>query len=154
MPPKASRNGHDDSKSETPNSKEKNGHAASNSVSNGKMRRVASSAGSNLREVTNAPIVTLSAAVAEVSVQEHINPGVSFLWRPVFFPKPTQPALFLYIVKLSRLPSRRFNGPLSTEKSSTPTDECTASPPRPRSPGNTTIGCSPSAAASGCTLRR
>ena len=84
MAPKSSRNGHDDSKSEIPNSKEKNGHAASNSVSNGKMRRVASSAGSNLREVTNAPVVTLSSAVAEGPVLEHINPGVSLLWRSSF----------------------------------------------------------------------
>ncbi|KAK3353514.1 hypothetical protein B0T25DRAFT_213742 [Lasiosphaeria hispida] len=48
-PAKASRTAHDESKSETLNLKEKNG-AAGTHQSNGKMRRVASSAGSNLRE--------------------------------------------------------------------------------------------------------
>ncbi|KAH8197195.1 hypothetical protein TruAng_008649 [Truncatella angustata] len=56
MPPaKLKTNHHDDSKSETPNSREKNSHVTKdNHHTNGgtKMRRVASSAGSNLREVT------------------------------------------------------------------------------------------------------
>ncbi len=74
-PSKSSRNGHDDSKAETPSSKEKNGHSASNASSNGKMRRVASSAGSNLREVTSAPAVPPPSLVVE-AVHESSSPGV------------------------------------------------------------------------------
>ncbi|KXX75126.1 hypothetical protein MMYC01_208005 [Madurella mycetomatis] len=58
-PAKTARGGQDDSKTDT--SKEKTGIGAAQS--NGKMRRVASSAGSNLREVTNAN-TTKTAAVS------------------------------------------------------------------------------------------
>lgn len=54
-PSKVPKSGHDDSKSETPtNVKDKSSHHQSN----GKLRRVASSTGSNLREVTNAAQAT------------------------------------------------------------------------------------------------
>lgn len=81
MPPKAARNGHDDPKAETPTSKEKNGNSGSYQ-SNGKLRRVASSTGSNLREVTSvgAGTATTSAptsAPGAASNQETPNPGVS-----------------------------------------------------------------------------
>ena len=66
MPPaKSVRNGHDDPKAETPNPKEKNGHHAGVHQSNGKLRRVASSTGSNLREVTSANAVTTPAPAAQ-----------------------------------------------------------------------------------------
>ncbi|KAK0630641.1 hypothetical protein B0T17DRAFT_590088 [Bombardia bombarda] len=85
-PAKAARNGQDDSKSDTPNPKEKNGHGAAHQ-SNGKMRRVASSAGSNLREVTNAAAATAaasssgatpSASSAAPAPQEPTNPGLQW----------------------------------------------------------------------------
>ncbi|KAM7195667.1 hypothetical protein V8F20_007411 [Naviculisporaceae sp. PSN 640] len=82
MPPKAVRNGHDDPKAETPNSKEKNGHSNSHQ-SNGKLRRVASSTGSNLREVTSAGAATAAAsaptsAPGAVGTQETPNPGLQW----------------------------------------------------------------------------
>ncbi|KAJ9149028.1 hypothetical protein NKR23_g4534 [Pleurostoma richardsiae] len=56
MPPK--RAAHDDSKSESASSKDKNGHGhghgAGSHHTNGKLRRVGSSTGSNLKDVTNA----------------------------------------------------------------------------------------------------
>lgn len=77
-PPKAARGGQDDSKADTP--KEKNG-SGSAAQSNGKMRRVASSAGSNLREVANANAAKAAAAPAEPGAaavaQEATTPGVS-----------------------------------------------------------------------------
>ncbi|KAL2127471.1 hypothetical protein VTI74DRAFT_10682 [Chaetomium olivicolor] len=80
MPPKAARSGHDDSKTDTPNSKDK--HASgTGSQSNGKMRRVASSAGSNLREVTNASATNAAAAGATdstASTQEANTPGLQW----------------------------------------------------------------------------
>ncbi|KAL2016650.1 hypothetical protein VTK56DRAFT_3230 [Thermocarpiscus australiensis] len=72
-PTKAARGGQDDSKADSPVLKEKNGGSAG-SQSNGKMRRVASSAGSNLREVTNASAtntaMTAAAAGSTASAQE------------------------------------------------------------------------------------
>lgn len=82
-PAKASRTAHDESKSETLNLKEKNG-AAGTHQSNGKMRRVASSAGSNLREVINnapsaaATIAVPSASTATAPGQEANNPGLQW----------------------------------------------------------------------------
>jgi len=76
MAPKTSRVAQDDSKSETPNPKEKNGVVNNVNQTNGKMRRVASSAGANLREATNGsagPVAppetasTSSATAAEAS---------------------------------------------------------------------------------------
>lgn len=89
-PAKAARNGaHDDSKSETPNTKEKNGGAGAHH-SNGKLRRVASSTGSNLREVTNAgaiagPTLAPSGAAAS-SEQQAVNPGVRHAPSPASCP--------------------------------------------------------------------
>ncbi|KAK4165234.1 hypothetical protein QBC43DRAFT_35973 [Cladorrhinum sp. PSN259] len=85
MPPKASRGGggQDDPKADTPNSKEKNGHAAGSHQSNGKMRRVASSTGSNLREVTNASTAILAttatgSAGLTIAAQETTTPGLQW----------------------------------------------------------------------------
>lgn len=80
MPPKGSRAAvHDDSKSDTP-AKDKNGHAHANAAhhSNGKLRRVASSTGSNLRDVTNAASLP-SPAVPEAAAANApaLNPSVS-----------------------------------------------------------------------------
>ena len=80
MAPAKARNGgaHDDSKPETPSAKEKNGGAHH---SNGKLRRVASSTGSNLREVTNAGAsagpTSAPSGTAAGSDQQAVNPGVS-----------------------------------------------------------------------------
>ncbi|CAI0655692.1 unnamed protein product [Colletotrichum noveboracense] len=64
---------HDDSKAEGPTTKEKHS-SGSGSHTNGKMRRVASSTGSNLREVTNAS----AAAEAVPTKQEAQNPGLQW----------------------------------------------------------------------------
>lgn len=82
-PPKSSRNGQDDTKPETPHSKEKNGTSGTHQ-SNGKMRRVASSAGSNLREATTNAAnnasgnagATASASTLNGASQETSVPGV------------------------------------------------------------------------------
>ncbi|KAK4193564.1 hypothetical protein QBC35DRAFT_378 [Podospora australis] len=79
MPPaKAARGGgHDDSKSDTPNTREKNGGPHH---SNGKMRRVASSTGSNLREVTNASSSNgpTSAPASGTTTQQTPVPGLQW----------------------------------------------------------------------------
>ncbi|KAK4156846.1 hypothetical protein C8A00DRAFT_30284 [Chaetomidium leptoderma] len=67
-PPKAARGGQDDSKTNTPTSKEKNGNGAGS-----KMRRVASSAGSNLREVTNASSANAVAAAVAAAPESTAN---------------------------------------------------------------------------------
>lgn len=76
MPPsKAARGGQDDSKIDNlPTAKEKNGSGGGT-----KMRRVASSAGSNLREVTNASSTATAIATvpdAAANAQEASAPGV------------------------------------------------------------------------------
>ncbi|KAK8128404.1 hypothetical protein PG984_009512 [Apiospora sp. TS-2023a] len=74
MPPAKSKTAnHDDSKSETPSAKERNGHGANKDhghQTNGKLRRVASSTGSTLRDATKAttnghPPVTTEVAAAQ-----------------------------------------------------------------------------------------
>ncbi|ORY65478.1 uncharacterized protein BCR38DRAFT_432898 [Pseudomassariella vexata] len=71
MPPKSKTN-HDDAKSETPSVKERNGHGSYNHHhSSGKLRRVASSTGSQLRDVTsiNGQESTATAATAAAVTQ-------------------------------------------------------------------------------------
>jgi hypothetical protein len=51
MPPaKSSKTGHEDSKADVANPKERNGHVSANNHSNGKLRRVASSSGTQIRD--------------------------------------------------------------------------------------------------------
>ncbi|KAK5657731.1 hypothetical protein OQA88_2804 [Cercophora sp. LCS_1] len=83
-PNKSSRNGNgqDDPKPETPSAKEKNG-TSNTHQGNGKLRRVASSTGSNLREVTNssagaAAAPTPTAAAPPGGGQELVNPGLQW----------------------------------------------------------------------------
>ncbi|KAK0627231.1 hypothetical protein B0T14DRAFT_512207 [Immersiella caudata] len=83
MAPKTSRAAQDDTKSETPNPKERNGTTNAQQI-NGKMRRVASSAGTNAREATNgasgpvAPPATASASTATAPGQEPNVPGLQW----------------------------------------------------------------------------
>lgn len=83
MPPKASKAAQDDSKSETPNAKEKNG-ATGTHHANGKMRRVASSAGTNARDTANGGAVAPAASTAATSSsaaaagQEATAPGLQW----------------------------------------------------------------------------
>ncbi|KAI4859676.1 hypothetical protein F4820DRAFT_143619 [Hypoxylon rubiginosum] len=51
MPPAKSKANHDDTKSETASVKDRNGHGSNHHQTNGKLRRVASSTGSQLRGV-------------------------------------------------------------------------------------------------------
>jgi histone deacetylase complex subunit SAP30 len=77
MPPAKSRANHDDSKSDAPSTKEKNGTGSKENHTNGgtKLRRVASSAGSNLKEV--ATINGHSAvATTPAAPQPALPPGV------------------------------------------------------------------------------
>ncbi|KAK1755997.1 hypothetical protein QBC47DRAFT_201545 [Echria macrotheca] len=82
-PSKASRTGQDDGKPEAPHTKEKNG-ATHTHQSNGKMRRVASSAGSNLRDATTnnagaaAAAASTSTSVPNGAAQETGNPGLQW----------------------------------------------------------------------------
>ncbi|KAH6635557.1 hypothetical protein B0J18DRAFT_407068 [Chaetomium sp. MPI-SDFR-AT-0129] len=79
MPPsKAARGGQDDHKADGPTGKEKNGNTGGS-----KMRRVASSAGSNLREVTNASSTTAPTTViapdsTTTNTQETSAPGLQW----------------------------------------------------------------------------
>ncbi len=78
MPPAKSRANHEDAKSETPSSKEKNGHGAPPQQSNGKPRRVAGAAASQLRDVTNAAsLPPATAIVLPPAAPETASPGVS-----------------------------------------------------------------------------
>ncbi|KAI1415754.1 hypothetical protein F5Y13DRAFT_135910 [Hypoxylon sp. FL1857] len=77
MPPAKSKANHDDSKSETASVKDRNGHGSNHHQSNGKLRRVASSTGSQLRDVT-AVNGNSSTAPAPVSQPGHA-PGLQ--WR-------------------------------------------------------------------------
>lgn len=81
MPPKASRAaaGHDDPESKPTGTKEKNGHGHVHT--NGKMRRVASQNGSNLKDVTNAANLPSPAVEATPSAAPAPNPSVSFASR-------------------------------------------------------------------------
>lgn len=74
MPPAKSKANHDDSKSETASVKERNGNGPNHHQSNGKLRRVASSTGSNLRDVNNVNGAS-STAPAPASQPSH-PPGV------------------------------------------------------------------------------
>ncbi|KAF9881948.1 hypothetical protein CkaCkLH20_01094 [Colletotrichum karsti] len=74
MPPKSSKAGQDDSKAESTTTKEKHSSGSGSHHTNGKMRRVASSTGSNLREVTNANAV----ADAAPTKSEPQNPGIQW----------------------------------------------------------------------------
>lgn len=74
MPPAKSKANHDDTKSDTASLKERNGHGPKdNHKSNGKLQRVASSTGSQLKEVTSAKGTTTATSAA----QPAIAPGVS-----------------------------------------------------------------------------
>ncbi|OTA69550.1 hypothetical protein K449DRAFT_396866 [Hypoxylon sp. EC38] len=76
MPPAKSKANHDDSKSETASVKDRNGHGSNHHQSNGKLRRVASSTGSQLRDVT-AVNGNSSTAPAPVSQPGHA-PGLQW----------------------------------------------------------------------------
>lgn len=80
MPPKASRAtaAHDDPESKPTNSKEKNGHG----LTNGKMRRVASQTGSNLKDVTNAANLPSPAVEPIATSAPAPNPSVSLASLP------------------------------------------------------------------------
>ncbi|KAH8681246.1 hypothetical protein BX600DRAFT_446074 [Xylariales sp. PMI_506] len=69
MPPAKSKQTHDDPKSETPSLKDRNGHITKDTphTNGSKLRRVASSTGSQLRDATiNSPSMTATpAAVAQ-----------------------------------------------------------------------------------------
>lgn len=70
MPPKKA---HDDSEPKSTHPKEKNGHGHTN----GKMRRVASSTGSNLKEVTNAANMPSPPTEVAATSAPAANPSVS-----------------------------------------------------------------------------
>src|SRR5207253_214081 len=90
-PSKASRTGQDDAKQENPHTKEKNG-ATNTHQSNGKMRRVVSSAGSNLRDAITsnagaaAVAASTSTSVPNGAAQEAGNPGVRRFFLTTAFP--------------------------------------------------------------------
>ncbi len=75
MPPAKSKANHDDAKSDTASLKERNGHAPKDThKTNGKLQRVASSTGSQLKEATSAKG---SATTTAVPVPQPVAPGVS-----------------------------------------------------------------------------
>lgn len=146
-PAKAARNGaHDDSKSETPNTKEKNGGAGAHS--NGKLRRVASSTGSNLREVTNAGAIagptSAPSGAAASSEQQAVNPGVGHAPSLTSCPGALSNCFLL---------CNSSNGLPFLATSFTNTAEPTVSTHRPPSRTTSTSGFSPSLGASGSTRR-
>ncbi|KAK7981777.1 hypothetical protein PG988_004015 [Apiospora saccharicola] len=113
MPPAKSKTAnHDDSKSETPSVKERNGHGANKDhghQTNGKLRRVASSTGSTLRDATKPTINGHPPVTTEVAA--------------------TQPAATPAVCTKTSCTGLR-----STAKSSTSTDANTISTRLPLSP--------------------
>ncbi|KZL87385.1 hypothetical protein CI238_03881 [Colletotrichum incanum] len=75
MAPKSSKTAHDDTKSESTNTKEKHTSGSGGHHSNGKLRRVTSSTGSQLREVTNANAAAEPPVAAKETAQ---NPGIQW----------------------------------------------------------------------------
>lgn len=82
MPPKGSRaaaaGNHEDSKSETPTHKEKNGHSTGSHQSGTKLRRVASSAGSTLKDVTTAAALLSASQAQPPPAPEPFNPSLQW----------------------------------------------------------------------------
>ncbi|KAH8166259.1 hypothetical protein CIB48_g2015 [Xylaria polymorpha] len=78
MPPAKSKVNHEDAKSDTASLKERNGHGAKDShhKSNGKLQRVASSTGSQLREATSAK--GLTATTTAPASQPTTTPGLQW----------------------------------------------------------------------------
>ncbi|KAK3306590.1 uncharacterized protein B0T15DRAFT_146050 [Chaetomium strumarium] len=96
-PSKAARSGQDDPKADNASAKEKNG-SSTGAQAGTKMRRVASNAGSNLREVTNASAVNATAtADSTANAPEANTPGVSI---PQFFPSPIRSCV-IHLLTLS-----------------------------------------------------
>ena len=118
-PPKStSKAAHDDGKAETANhAKEKNGHGSNNHSTNGKLRRVASSTGTNSKDAASAN----AAPAATGAAPEPIVPTVST--------ESIKYSLQL-IADCGSLPSS--NGPPSTATCSMPTDANITSRRRPR----------------------
>ncbi|KAI0104757.1 hypothetical protein GGR51DRAFT_521115 [Nemania sp. FL0031] len=78
MPPAKSKPNHDDAKSDTASLKERNGHGPKDTHKpNGKLQRVASSTGSQLKEATSAKGLT-AATTAPVTQQPAITPGLQW----------------------------------------------------------------------------
>ncbi|KAI1482623.1 hypothetical protein F4774DRAFT_370266 [Daldinia eschscholtzii] len=76
MPPAKSKANHDDAKSETASVKDRNGHGSNHNHSNGKLRRVGSSTGSQLRDVTS---VNGGSSTASTSAsQPNHTPGLQW----------------------------------------------------------------------------
>lgn len=78
MAPAKSKANHDDSKSETASVKEAKDHKSNNHHANGKLRRVASSNGSNLRDVTMANGQSSTATTAPPVTQPANVPGLKW----------------------------------------------------------------------------
>lgn len=80
MPPAKSKANHDDSKSETASVKDRNGHGTNHHQSNGKLRRVASSTGTQLRDVTatNGGSSTTAAPTSQPSHAPGVGPILPF----------------------------------------------------------------------------
>lgn len=151
MPPsKASRAtaAHDDPEPKAANSKEKNGHGHGHGHghANGKMRRVASSTGSNLKDVTNAANLPEPVAEQAASSAPAPNPTVSS-------PR-AQSAASAYVRSIRLIFSliaiaSRFHGTRSIETFYTVTAANTTSPHRPPTPATTVPGSLHSLGASG-----
>jgi len=78
MPPAKARTNHEDAKLETSNSKDKNGHGTASQQPNGKLRRVGSIVGSQLRDVTNAASLPESAITSPAVPQEVSSPAIQW----------------------------------------------------------------------------
>lgn len=139
MPPsKASRAAaaaHEDPDSKTTNPKDKNGHNTHHT--NGKMRRVASSTGSNLKEVQNAANMPSPAKEAPTSAPTS-NPSVRLCPQDSYFPwvgyPPTQQTL------LNSILIYRSIGPSMIATSSIDTAANTTSTPPPPTQATTDPG--------------
>lgn len=131
MAPKSSKVAHDDTKPENTITKEKH-TSGSGSHSNGKLRRVASSTGSQLREVTNANASADAPAPAKETAQ---NPGVRIHLIPS---TSLYPRRHLSLVKLpANFVVPRFNGKPLSETHSMRTVANTTSTLLPPSPART-----------------
>lgn len=137
MPPKASRAtaGHDDAEVKATSTEKKNGHGHTN----GKMRRIASQTGSNLKDVQNAASLPTPAVEATASVPA-ANPSVSLILSR----RPPHKSSFMRacneVHSSDVFVLHRSNGPPLTAKSSTVIVANTISRPQPPTQATTVPG--------------
>lgn len=147
-PSKTSRAAHDEDKPEGAAPVKEKARRTNNHHSNGKLQRVASSTGSKLQELTSAAAAASATAAAATAQDNAVAPGVRLLHCDRQFQSR------LRLRRKANLTPNSSNGLHLSAKSSTPTDEPTASTHRPPSRTTSANGSCRNRAVSGYTRRQ